>query len=263
MNILDKITAYKREDIRARKVLNPAGNLERSDFFKQKMPSFLEALVKEEPSIIAEFKRKSPSRGEINLFADIEKVSAGYEAAGAAAMSVLTDEEFFGGNDADLLKAAGLIKIPLLRKDFIVDEYQVIESKSLGASAILLIASVLSKREIQVFSGIALSLGMDILYEIHDRTDLDKINQDIRIIGVNNRNLKTFEISMDNTIDLLRYLPHDCLKVAESGFQTDKDVRQLYDAGYDAFLIGGYFMGSDNPGLTASAFINGLKSGTE
>ena len=260
MNILDKITAYKRDEVKVRKILNPVSNLEKSDFFKCRMPSFFEALAMADPSIIGEFKRKSPSKGAINITADLEQVARGYQDAGAAAMSVLTDEEFFGGKDSDLMNVAEFLKIPLLRKDFIVDEYQVIESKSIGAAAILLIASVLSKKEVADFSGLALNLGLDVLFEVHDIEDLDKLNQNIKIVGVNNRNLKTFDISLDNSIDLFHHLPQNCLKVAESGFQTFKDVKQLFTKGYDAFLIGEKFMRSEDPGITATIFINNLKS---
>jgi indole-3-glycerol phosphate synthase len=210
--------------------------------------------------VIGEFKRKSPSRGDINPGASIPGVALGYQDAGIAAMSVLTDEEFFGGKNSDLKDVAGLLKIPLLRKDFIVDEYQVVEAKSIGAGAILLIASILTKKEVDTFSGIALDLGMDTLFEIHDLSDLDRMSQNIKIIGVNNRNLKTFDVSMNNSVELYQHLPEDCLKVAESGFQTSEDVIRLFKKGYDAFLIGERFMRSEDPGQSAAQFINNLKS---
>jgi indole-3-glycerol phosphate synthase len=261
MDILDTIIAFKRHEVKVKKKLCPVSKLEESAFFKCEMPSFYKSLTKPEPSIIGEFKRKSPSGGVINFTADVEQVARGYEKAGIAAMSILTDKEFFGGEDIDLQIVAGFAKIPLLRKDFIMDEYQVIESKSMGAGAILLIASVLSKKEVIKLSDLALNLGMDILFEIHDEKDLDKMNPEIKIIGVNNRNLKTFGVSMDNSMDLFLHLPLNCLKVAESGFQTYNDVKQLFTRGYDAFLIGEKFMRSDNPGITAAGFIKDLKMG--
>jgi indole-3-glycerol phosphate synthase len=260
MTILDKIAAAKREEVKKRKIANPVNLLERSAFFNQKMPSFYEALAKPAPSVIGEFKRKSPSKGIINQHADIHKVAKGYQDAGIAAMSVLTDEEFFGGNNSDLQEVAGFLTIPLLRKDFVVDEYQVTEAKAIGAAAILLIASILSKEEIDSLSRKATGLGMDILFEIHDRSDLDKLSGDIKIIGVNNRNLKTFEVRMDNSEELLEYLPKNCLKVAESGFHTPEDVAHMFTRGYDAFLIGENFMKSENPGKRAADFIVNLKS---
>lgn len=262
MNILEKIDAVKREEVKNRRLTNPVSVLERSAFFNRLMPSFHEALAKPFPSVIGEFKRKSPSRGDINPSADILKVAFGYQEAGIAAMSVLTDEEFFGGKNSDLQDAAGSLKIPVLRKDFIVDEYQVVEAKSIGASAILLIASILTKKEVDLFAGLAINLGMDILFEIHDLADLDKMSQKINIIGVNNRNLKTFEISMGNSNELFQYLPKDCIKVAESGFQSPEDAGRLFKKGYDAFLIGESFMKTEDPGKSADEFINNLKSPT-
>ena len=259
MDILEKIAAFKREEVKSRKRKNPVTTLEKSAFFKRRMPSLYEALGKTGPSIIGEFKRKSPSRGVINPAADIGKVALGYQEAGITALSVLTDEEFFGGKNSDLQLAAGLLKIPVLRKDFIVDEYQVVEAKSIGAGAILLIASILKKKEADKLSELALNLGMDILFEIHDLSDLDKMSQNIRIIGVNNRDLKTFEVSMDNSNELFQHLPKNCLKVAESGFQTCEDVKNLFTIGYDAFLIGESFMKSEDPGMAAARFINDLK----
>ncbi len=260
MNILENITSYKRLEVKNRKVSNPVSILEKSAFFRRKAPSFFQALAKPLPSLIGEFKRRSPSKGLINSSADIRQVAEGYQEAGIAAMSVLTDEKYFGGINGDLQDVAGSLNIPLLRKDFIVDEYQVVEAKSIGAAAILLIAAILTKKEARIFSGLAYDLGLDVLFEIHNRKDLDKLNQNIRIIGVNNRNLKTFKTSLDNSAGLFQYLPQDCLKVAESGFHTTGEVKHLFSTGYDAFLIGEYFMRSDNPGLAASEFIKELNS---
>jgi indole-3-glycerol phosphate synthase len=263
MDILDKIVATKKNELEDKKSSYPVSKLEDSAFFKREMPSFYEALTKSKPSIIGEFKRKSPSKGVINNNSNPGQVAKGYEKAGVAAISILTDNKFFGGENNDLRDVAGITKIPILRKDFIVDEYQVIESKSIGASAILLIASILSKNEVYNFSDLALRLGMDVLFEIHDEKDLNKINPKIKIIGVNNRNLKTFTVSMNNSTDLFPLLPQNCIKVAESGIQTYKDVKQLITKGYDAFLIGERFMRSDDPGKAAADFIKSLKTGTE
>jgi indole-3-glycerol phosphate synthase len=259
MEILDIIIDFKRKEVESKKRFFSIPKLEESVFFKREMPSFYKALAKPGPSIIGEFKRKSPSKGMININSEIEEVARGYEDAGIAAMSILTDMEFFGGEDQDLQKVANFAKIPLLRKDFIVDEYQVIESKSIGAGAVLLIASVLSKKEVSTFTELALNLGMDVLLEIHDEKDLNRINNKIRIVGVNNRNLKTFEVNTDHSAELFHYLPENCLKVAESGFHAHKDVKKLFDTGYDAFLIGENFMRSKNPGKAASRFIDDLK----
>ena len=259
MDILDKIIAFKKDEVKVRQNLYPASSLEDSVYFKLKMPSFHESLAKCGPSIIGEFKRKSPSKGNMNIAADVKQVAKDYQEAGIDAMSVLTDKEFFGGENNDLQLVAEFIKIPLLRKEFIIDEYQVIESKSIGASAILLIASVLSTKEVDRLTDLAFNLGMEVLFEIHDQKDLEKMNQKIKIIGVNNRNLKTFEVKVDNSIDLFNHLPQNCIKVAESGFHTTNDVKRLFNAGYDAFLIGEKFMRSDNPGKTAADFMRDLK----
>jgi indole-3-glycerol phosphate synthase len=258
MNILDKIVAFKRVEVKARKNTSPVTELEKSPYFTKRMASFYDALDISEPSIIGEFKRKSPSKGLINIHSDPDDVARGYEDAGIAAMSVLTDTEFFGGVNQDLQKVAGFAKIPLLRKDFIIDEYQVIESKSIGASAILLIASILSREEIKFFSGLAFDIGLDVLYEIHEARDLDKVSDRIKIIGVNNRDLNTFDINFENSMKLLSYLPSGCIKVAESGFKTFRNVNLLYSSGYNSFLIGENFMKSDNPGRSAKVFMNDL-----
>jgi indole-3-glycerol phosphate synthase len=258
MDILEKIASAKREEVKFRKLKAPADQLERSHFFRREMPSFHKALAEPGPSVIGEFKRKSPSRGDINPSADIRNVALGYQKAGVKAMSVLTDGKFFGGKNTDLLDAAELINIPILRKDFIVDEYQVLEAKSIGASAILLIASLLERDEVEIFSELAFSLGMDVLFEIHCLADLEKMSRNINIIGVNNRNLRTFEVTIDNSDGLLKYLPENSLKVAESGIQTPEDVRLLFDMGYDAFLIGETFMKASDPGIAAKTFIDKL-----
>jgi indole-3-glycerol phosphate synthase len=263
MNLLEKIVSVKKEEVKIRKIITPISVLEKSDFFKRRMPSFFDALASGWPSVIGEFKRKSPSRGDINPGADIRQIALGFQSAGISAMSVLTDEEFFGGKNSDLQNVAELIKIPVLRKDFIVDEYQVVEAKSIGAGAILLIASILSKMEVDTLSGIAQNLGMDILFEIHNLADLEKFNHKIKIIGVNNRNLKTFKISMDNSEFLFKHLPKECIKVAESGFESGDDVMRLFNKGYNAFLIGESFMKSEDPGKSAALFLKNLKSVNE
>ncbi len=260
MNILDQIAAVKREEVRGRKITTPVTILEKSPFFSHPPLSFKAVLSKSEPSVIAEFKRKSPSKGDINKSADIRKVTAGYQKAGVSAVSVLTDEKFFGGCNSDLRDAADILKIPILRKDFIIDEYQVVEARSLGASAILLIAAILTAQEIDAFSRLAKSLGMDVLFEIHDLPDMEKMSENTDMIGVNNRNLKTFKVSMHNSTDLLQYLPQNCLKVAESGFRTFEDVMLMFNEGYDAFLIGERFMKEDDPAEAARKFISNLKS---
>jgi indole-3-glycerol phosphate synthase len=259
MDILNKIAAFKKEEVRLRKERCPLTELQKSVYFEWTPVSFYDALNKKEPAVIGEFKRKSPSKGIINSRSEVTDVAAGYVTAGVSAMSILTDNEFFGGNNGDLTAVAANSVFPVLRKDFIIDEYQVIESKAIGASAILLIGSILTREKSISMTHLAFSLGLEVLFEIHDLKDLEKMDDRIRIVGVNNRNLKTFGINMENSIDLLPHLPHYCLKVAESGFQTTGDVMKLFSGGYNAFLIGERFMQSNNPGISAAEFISGLK----
>jgi indole-3-glycerol phosphate synthase len=259
MDILERIVAVKKEEVRTRKKAVPLEKLIRSELFDHSVPSLYDALKAAGPSVIAEFKRKSPSKGVINSSALIEEITHGYIAAGAAAISILTDNYFFGGDNKDLTTVKLFSEIPLLRKDFIIDDYQVYESKSIGASAILLIGSVLNKTQTTRLASLAQSLGLDVLFEIHELGELEKLHHSIRIVGVNNRNLKTFEVNMEKSLVLLRELPQHCLKVAESGFETPSDVRKMFSGGYDAFLIGERFMRSEDPGKNASEFIAALK----
>jgi indole-3-glycerol phosphate synthase len=259
MNLLDNIIANKRKEVEIRKKLFSTSSLEASEFFTSVRPSFRDAIAAPGPVIIGEFKRKSPSRGIINRFVEIDAVAKGYEAAGAGAMSILTDLEFFGGDEMDLQKVAGFSAIPLLRKDFIIDEFQVIESKSIGASAILLIAAILTKKELNKFTRLAGSIGLDVLCEIHDLPDLKKLNPKNNILGINNRNLKTFAVDLGHSRELIRQLPAESLKVAESGLSSCEEVKFLYETGFDAFLIGENFMRTPDPGRAAEKFIRGLK----
>ncbi len=261
MNILEKITHTKREEIRIRKRYKPVRVLESSEYFNEKIPSFRSALTSSRPAIIAEFKRKSPSKGAINLSAEVDDVLPGYIHSGAAAVSILTDEEYFGGSNNDLEAAACMSYIPLLRKDFVIDEYQIIEARAIGASAILLIASILKSEDVRNLSRLAADLGLDVLFEIHDTEDIDKLCNGISIIGVNNRNLGSFEVNIDNSSNLLRYLPSHCIKIAESGISSPDDVISLYKSGFDAFLIGENFMKHADPGKAATGFINAIRSG--
>ncbi|HUX95112.1 MAG TPA: indole-3-glycerol phosphate synthase TrpC [Bacteroidales bacterium] len=259
MEILRKIVTVKKMEVIDGKKYLPAEKLMKSPLFEKATISFFDALNNPSPSIIAEFKRKSPSKGIINTTSRPGEVARGYIAAGVSAISVLTDREFFGGENNDLTTASGSSEVPVLRKDFIIDEYQVIEAKSIGASAILLIASILSRKESEILTRLAISLGMEVLFEIHDLSDLEKMNNNIRIIGVNNRNLNNLKVDRNNAITLLSKLPKDCLKVAESGFESPKEVKMMFSEGYDAFLIGERFMRSDDPGRSATEFIAGLK----
>ncbi len=260
MHILEKIVAHKKKEVAERKSLYPIDLLERSLFFETECVSLVKYLKDENKSgVIAEFKRRSPSKGDINKYASVEQVTIGYMQAGASALSVLTDTDFFGGKSSDLSEARKFNYCPILRKEFIVDEYQVVESKSIGADAILLIASCLSASEMKKLSSVAHSLGLQVLLEIHDEKELDHSCGNIDIIGVNNRDLKTFNVRVENSHKLLPLLPNEVAKISESGINDPKDAAGLLLAGFDGLLIGENFMKNSQPEAACLEFISELK----
>lgn len=256
MNILDKIVAHKKEEVAQRKELYPTQLLEKSTFFKGQTVSLSQYIKREDKTgIIAEFKRKSPSKPSINLYANIEEVSIAYMQAGASALSVLTDSHFFGGKSEDLTTARKYNFCPVLRKDFIIDEYQVIEARSIGADAILLISEILTKEEVKKLSSLAHSLGMEVLLELHSEVQLDKYADGIQLIGVNNRDLDTFKTEINFSKQLIDKLPSEVTKISESGIHSAAVVQELKACGYDGFLIGERFMTHANPGEACKSFI--------
>lgn len=259
MNILDKIVADKRKEVAFRKGLIPQSQLEKSVLFDRKSPSLAAILQESSSGIIAEHKRRSPSKSVINNTLNVQDVATGYEQAGVCGMSVLTDAKYFGGSLDDLLLARAATDFPLLRKEFIIDEYQILEAKAYGADVILLIAAVLSQSEIKVFSECAKNLGMNVLLEVHNLEELEKsIMPSLDMLGVNNRNLKTFEVSLEISKRLSEKIPEDFVKVSESGISTIEAIKELQPYGYKGFLIGENFMKTDNPGESASKFIKNL-----
>lgn len=261
MNILETIIEHKRKEVDEQKSLYPVKLLERSIYFNTRPVSLKKYLLLPDKSgIIAEFKRKSPSKGNINPYSSIEKTTIGYMQAGASALSVLTDAKFFGGSNKDLSEARNYNYCPILRKDFIIDEYQVIESKSVGADVILLIAAVLSKDEIKKLSTLASSLGMEVLLEIHDETEVKKIDFSIQHIGINNRNLKTFEVNVEQSVKIAEKLPKNVLKISESGISNPETVLKLKQHGFNGFLIGEHFMKESRPDKAAKKFIQQLNA---
>ena len=260
MHILDKITEHKKREVAERKKLYPAELLETSLFFETECVSLVKYLKdKNKSGIIAEFKRRSPSKGNINQYASVEQVTIGYMQAGASALSVLTDTEFFGGKNADLGEARKYNYCPILRKDFIVDEYQIIEAKSIGADAILLIAACLSAEEVKKYSGLAHSLGLQVLMEIHAEKELNLFCENIDVVGVNNRNLKDFTVSVETSHKLLSLLPGGVAKISESGIGDAKTAAGLLNAGFDGLLIGELFMKNSQPEMACSEFISEVK----
>jgi len=260
MTILEKIIENKKKELILLKKLTSVSDLENSIFFNRKVISLSENLLdKGKTGIVAEFKRKSPTRGIINSSSQVEEVTTGYFTEGASGISILTDAQFFGGSKADILKVRETSFFPVLRKDFIIDEFQVIESKSIGADVILLIAAILTEKEVVKFSALARSLGMEVLLEIHDPSELEKVNRHINIIGVNNRNLKTFEVNTEISERLIKEIPDGFLKISESGITSGKIIEKLRVSGYNGFLIGGKFMSSADPVKAFSEFVKGYK----
>lgn len=257
-NILDKIIANKRLEVERHKKDTPINELEKRLSTITTPASFKEAIKNSRTGIIAEFKRRSPSRDWIFKDAKIEDVIPLYSQNGASAISVLTDMNFFGGELADLELAGSLTKTPLLRKDFVVDEYQLYQAKISGASAILLIASALTIDETKQLAKKAKELNLDVLLEIHNEQELHHINDKVDVVGVNNRNLGTFVTDIQISFDLADKIPNDFIKISESGISEPQTVIDLQQAGYKGFLMGENFMKTSNPGKALEDFINQL-----
>ncbi|XOD68616.1 MAG: indole-3-glycerol phosphate synthase TrpC [Flavobacteriales bacterium AspAUS03] len=259
MNFLDKIIATKQEEITRNRQHKPIAMLEKSKFFEGKCRSLAQSLQKSHTGIIAEFKRKSPSKGIINDQVTVEEVVCGYETAGASGISVITDIKHFTAQDEDLPTARHSISIPILCKDFIIDEYQLIAAKAMGADVILLIAEVLSKKTVKIFATQAKVLGLEVLMELHSEEELDKITDDLDLIGVNNRDLKTFSVDIERSVRLFPWIPNNFIKISESGISKPENIVYLREVGFQGFLIGENFMRSSDPGESCKRFIRQLK----
>ena len=264
MNILEKIIANKRIEIAAHKEVQSPAELAKLCETARTCYSFKQALTSSEVGIIAEFKRKSPSKGFIKEGAKIEDIVPGYAQNGAATISVLTDMDFFGGELKDLQEARRLadslgLKTPLLRKDFIVDEYQIMQAKVMGADVILLIAAALSVFETKTLAKAAHALGLEVLLEIHNDAELGHINEFVDVVGVNNRNLSTFVTDIQTSFDLGEKIPHGIVKISESGISEPATVRELQSAGFEGFLMGENFMKQADPAQALADFIAQVK----
>ena len=260
MNILDKIIADKFKEVELKKSLIPVSQLENSVLFDRKCISLAENL-KNGSGIIAEHKRRSPSKSVINQSLNVQDVAKGYENADVSGISVLTDGKYFGGSLEDLLYARASVNVPILRKEFMIDPYQVTEAKAYGADAILLIAAVLTEEQLIYLANAAKELSMDVLLEVHNEEELQKsLKVPADMIGVNNRNLKTFEVSINNSKKLAKLIPGEFVKVSESGISNTAAIADLKNFGYQGFLIGENFMKTDDPGAAAIEFITELKS---
>jgi indole-3-glycerol phosphate synthase len=262
MTILDKIIAFKKTEIAKIKAEVHIKKLVESPNFGREVFSLKKSLLEVgSTGIIAEFKRQSPSKGIINDTATIADVTNGYLDANVAAQSILTDTSFFGGSMADLMEARVINQQkPILRKDFIVDGFQIVEAKAIGADVILLIAACLTSEELKNYGNLATDLGLEVLYEVHTQEDLDKINDlDNKIIGINNRNLNTFEVDLENSIKLSNQIPDSSLKISESGISDPKIIMGLKEYGFQGFLIGETFMKQENPGEACQEFISQIR----
>ncbi|MFN2457351.1 MAG: indole-3-glycerol phosphate synthase TrpC [Chitinophagaceae bacterium] len=255
MSILDEILNDKRKEVKQKKKFIPEKFLRNREIFLEECASLKYSLLEENATgIIAEFKRKSPSRGWINKDIDVMDVILDYEIYGASGVSILTDEIYFGGLVDDLIDGRLLTDLPILRKDFIIDEYQIIETKSWGADVILLIAACLTVKQVKQFSLKAHQIGLEVLLEIHNEFELGHICDSIDMVGVNNRNLKTFEINIETSFKLAEKIPEQFVKISESGISDVAAIHLLKQNGFKGFLIGEAFMQTQNPGEALGAF---------
>lgn len=261
MNILEEIIAHKHVEVAQRKAAFPTSLLEKSPHFQSPVVSLSQHVKRSDLSgIIAEIKRKSPSQGDIHPLVDVARVSTGYVQAGASALSILTDETFFGGSNADLSVARKLNACPILRKDFVIDEYQIIEARAIGADAILLIAACLSPEVIREMAGVAQRIGLEVLLEVHSEAELDRsLCDEVQLIGVNNRDLRTFRVDVETSLALVNKIPSSFTKVTESGLSDPAQVIRLREAGFEGFLMGQKFMESSQPEVACAEFIAKLR----
>ena len=260
MNILEQIIEYKREEVKRKKSKVRIADLEKRELFSRAVLPLKDFLLdRSRTGIIAEFKRRSPSKGIINPDVDVIDVTKGYTENGASCLSVLTDGHFFGGSDEDLIKAR-INEIPILRKDFVIDEYQLVEAKSIGADVILLIAACLTVAEVKQLASFAKNLGLEVLLELHAEEELGHICEETNIIGINNRNLKTFEVDIERSLRMAEKIPLPKFKVAESGISSVNDILLFKKHGFHGFLIGENFMKATNPTIAFAEFVKQLKA---
>ncbi|AZA93283.1 Indole-3-glycerol phosphate synthase [Chryseobacterium nakagawai] len=253
MTILDKIIERKKEEILVSKATISIDQLKNTAFFGRKSSSLKES-IRNKSGIIAEFKRQSPSKGIINDKVQPLEVTSAYENFGASGISILTDNDFFGGSSNDILAVRNHLNVPILRKDFMVDEYQFYEAKSMGADVILLIAACLSPNQVQEFTELAHELDLEVLLEIHTEEELKHFNSNIDLVGINNRNLKDFKVDLQHSVQLKDQLPKDTLSIAESGIYNLEDFKYLKEKGFDGFLMGEYFMRNTDPAKAFEEF---------
>lgn len=258
-DILKKIIARKSQEVEIRKkMLSPSQLYRMAEASSHSGISMSRQLKESETGLICEFKRRSPSKGWIHRDADPTLILPEYEKAGATTISVLTDQTFFGSQDNDFQKARSVTKLPILRKEFIIDEYQLFESRLLGADAILLIAAALDQTKCNALASLAKELQLEVLLELHDEKELDYIKPEIPMVGINNRNLGSFQTDVEHSFRLCEQLPKEALKISESGIASPQTVHDLRQAGFQGFLIGETFMRTEYPGQALQHFISEL-----
>lgn len=259
MNILEAIIESKKIEVKERKATTPVEVLRQSELYARSRFSLKQFLLDgNRTGIIAEFKRRSPSKGSINEAADVVEVTTAYANNGASALSVLTDELFFGGSTEDLIKAR-VNQIPILRKDFMIDEYQLEEARAMGADVILLIAACLTPDEVKRLAAYAKDLGLEVLLELHAEEELEHICEETEVIGINNRDLKSFKVDIERSLRMAEHIPADKIKVAESGINSIENILLFKENGFRGFLIGENFMKEENPSAAFERFVNNLK----
>ena len=260
MRFLEEIISKKWKEVAERKKRFSIKDLKTKENYTRTTHSLVQRLKDSKiPGIIMEFKRKSPSKGFINEMAKVSEIIPGYISAGAAGISILTDEQFFGGSLSDLEEARLISDIPLLRKDFVIHPYQVFEAKAFGADVVLLIAECLEKHELQDLHDLAREIGLEVLVELHHERELEKMPQGQQLLGVNNRNLGSFEVDLETSVNILKQLPKGIELVSESGISRPETIKKLWKIGYSGFLIGEHFMSAENPSEAALDLIKNIE----
>lgn len=247
--VLDKILEHKKNEVERRKLEKPLSELiQIISNISSLSCRFSNSIKKDTPTLIAEIKKQSPSRGAIWEDADPSELARRYEKSGASAISVLTDKKYFGGECEDLIKVRNSVNLPCLRKEFIIDEYQIYESRSINADAVLLIVRILSKQQLKDYIDLINQLGMESLVEVHSEGEIETaLDCGAKIVGVNNRDLDTLKVDIQNSVRLKKYIPNDCIAISESGINNPDTIRQLYEIGYSSFLVGEFILLSRNP----------------
>jgi indole-3-glycerol phosphate synthase len=258
MDVLREIFEHKKKELEETKKLLPMNRMLRS--LSVTPPKFLAALKKPGPAVVAEFKRASPSEGVIFSNGNAEQIAAGYASGGAAALSVLTERQFFGGSEEDLKKAKKASKLPVLRKDFIFDQYQIVEAKSWGADAVLLIAAMLADAKLSLLLQACRKWELEAVVEVHTKSELERaLAFGADIVGVNNRDLKTMRVDLKTSLALAEWMDGHTVFISESGIESPETAAELYRAGYKGFLIGTHFMRQPDPGKELKKFLSELK----